>query len=113
MLHETLVRIITPSLMLAIIASSVELPGSMFRLLMRSMGARFQLAERVVATPSSPGRWARARVASDTALPSGRREDAALDQQRALRRLAFVVEAEAGELFGPRRVVATFSSSPP
>ena len=30
------------------------------------MGARFQLAERVVATPSSPGRWARAR-ASETA----------------------------------------------
>ena len=68
---------------------------------MRSMGARFQLAERG-GGHASPGQPAMRGV---PATPPAERpaQDAALDQPRALRRLALVVEAEAGELLGPRQ----------
>ncbi len=64
--QELLVSISTPRSMPAIISSSVASPGSRFRLAMRSIGGRFQLSARELATPAIPAR------ACEMAPPSGR-----------------------------------------
>ena len=71
MRQKQLVCISTPHSVAAINGSRLWLPGSTLRLLMRSMGARFQPAERVVATVPSSKPRALAR-ACDRLPPSGR-----------------------------------------
>ena len=64
--QEMFVRINTPSSIEAIISSSVDLPGSILRLAMRSIGARFHEHARELATPFIPAR------ACEIVPPSGR-----------------------------------------
>ena len=65
---------------------------------MRSIGGRFQLAARALATPGDAGaRLRRARAERP-------QQDAAADDVLALRRLPVVVEGVAGELLAAGRV---------
>jgi hypothetical protein len=69
--HDRLVCMSTPSSVAATMSSKGEAPGSTLRFDMRSIGGRFQLHARVVATPSMSARCRRAR-ACEVLPPSGR-----------------------------------------
>jgi hypothetical protein len=69
--QDVLVFISTPSSIDATMSAKVVVPGSTFRFDIRSIGGRFQLSARAVATPSIVDRMRRARCC-DTTPPSGR-----------------------------------------
>ena len=54
--HEQFVCMYTPRSIDAIISSKLEVPGSKLRLAMRSIGGRFQLQARALATPGRSAR---------------------------------------------------------
>ena len=74
------------------------MPGSRLRFAMRSIGGRFQLVARALATPGSPAR------ACDSAPPSGLSRMPSRIRVGSFGRRAVVVEGVARDLAGARRV---------